>query len=116
MIEHTKPPGSGSRPSSGHELFLHSGRNAKEAVDFISFSFFSEAYLLCDSCHQASEACFICTSLYKILKNTGFFFNGGDETTWKIRRLNFSLSEHNEIRTIFLYHARQLWQVVLSGN
>ncbi|XP_023798636.1 E3 ubiquitin-protein ligase CBL-B-like isoform X2 [Cyanistes caeruleus] len=24
MIEHTKPAGSGSRPSSGHELFLHS--------------------------------------------------------------------------------------------
>ncbi|XP_059691474.1 E3 ubiquitin-protein ligase CBL-B isoform X5 [Gavia stellata] len=24
MIEHTKPPGSGSRPPSGHELFLHS--------------------------------------------------------------------------------------------
>lgn len=35
ITEHTKPSGSGSRPPSGHELFLHPGRNIKNIFYFI---------------------------------------------------------------------------------
>ncbi|NWW40429.1 CBLB ligase, partial [Panurus biarmicus] len=76
MIEHTKPAGSGSRPSSGHELFLHSGRNTQETAYFILFSFTSEAYVFSDKVVTRPQ-----NSLYKILYKMFkkmAFLNSGD--------------------------------------
>lgn len=44
------------------------------------------------------------------------FFNGGDETTQNIKRLNFSLSQSNEIQSIFLYHARHFGKLYFSSK